>query len=891
MKNIIKKLSLILTACLIVTAIPVFADRNEGTVTSTVTNAQKLQVPYGYDTILTQGKDDSYYHVTWSSDRQNADYLQWVESDRVENGVFPSDCYTDEADMADGVCRAKMTDLKSNTAYAYRVGNALYGWSEIYYTSAKDKDDKSFSFLMVGDPQPNSDVDGENWNLSLNKAKNWFGDEIEFIISLGDQTNAGNDESQFDDFMYPELLRTTPLVTIVGNHDNRAANYSRHFTYTDIDPNTVSDAGKYSGNYWVEYDGMLIIVLNVQLDSIATHIAYTEKAIEEYTAVHGEPLWTVVAYHDSLFSAADSRYNETWERRDTYSTAFSTLGVDAVLQGHDHIYTRTYMINGTDIIDDASIYTQVGNDPYGSIVDPKEGDVVYLTANSSSGSKFYEITDKQVPFAACSNQENVPNITKIDVTSDSMEIYTYRTGPDNEIGDLMDFFAIRRSSDTDKCAPTISVPRTTYFYTDDVPDLSEGVSAYDSVDGDVSEKIGYSGTIDLLAPSVITYTVTDNAGNTATVERVMIPINEEKLISTENTVWKYLDNGSWPFDFDDGYDEYRWITERFDDSEWKETVGSFGSINGELAEHSAGVPDNLLEMYFPEGHDDEGFNIPNFFFRTTFNVADPENVEKLLFDIWFDDAVIIYLNGIEVKRYNCFTGGLNTGYSGSERDSTEKDATSQYLTFAVDDKTVLNSLREEGNLLAVELFQGNMSSDDIYFELGSIRAQRTASALPFKDVKTSHWYYQSVTRAYQKGLFVGTSDTEFSPNGTTTRAMAWAVLSRISGADAFANNGHWYDGYRDWAVENGVSDGTYPNNSITREQLVSMLYRLKDSPGVEGNLDNFADSAKVSVWAKDAMLWAVNEGLVVGRGSELAPRANATRAEACVLLLKYLEVK
>ncbi len=913
-KNIIKRLTLILAICLIITSLPVFGARNQSSVLpGDNARAPEPPKPYGYDTIITKGKDDSYYHVTWSSETSGTtEYIQWVEADKVVDGVFPANVYSAQAGKTPGVCRGRMTNLKSDTDYAYRVGSDLTGWSEIYYTSVGNTEDNCFSFLAVGDPQVNSNVDGETWNISLEKAKNWFGNDVEFILSLGDQTNSGDVEAEFDYFTYPEYLRSLPMVTILGNHDDRGANYSEHFTYTDVDQTTLSDGGVYGGNYWVAHDGMLIITLNFQYESETAHIAYTEKAIDEYTAIYGDPVWTLVAFHDSLFSGADSRYLETNEIRDIYSEAFSSLGVDAVMMGHDHIYTRTYMINSSDIIDDADRYEPVWGERYGSMYAPEDGDVVFFTMNSSSGSKFYEMTDKALPFAACANQENVANITKVDVTPDYMAVYTYRCGINNEIGDLVDFFAIHRSVEEDKYAPTINAPNTTYFYTDDIPELMEGITAYDNVDGDVSDAITYSGSINPYAVSTVTYMVSDKAGNVAKVERKFIPLDEEKLISSEETEWEYNDIGVWPFDFDDGYDEYRWTTEGYTPEDWKNAKGPFGSINGELAEHTAGVPNTLINLWFPEGHDQEGEVLPNYFFRTTFDLPDQDSVTALLFDMWFDDAVTVYINGVMIKQYNCFLAGENMGYSGCDRD-TPLDITSQHLTFRIDDKAVLDSLnlKEEGNIIAVELYQCGAYSDDIYFDLTSLRVQREIKDLPFTDVKSNHWFYPAVSYCVNKGYVAGMTETTFVPSGNLTRAQFLTILAKLDGVDLTqydtvdagfedVKTSHWYNEVVCWAVENkytsGISETKFgPSNNITRSQLARFFYVYSESKGInidsKADLNAFPDIAKLQDWAKTPVEWAVYAGLISGVGKNgvnyLEPNGTATRAQAAVMFKAF----
>lgn len=912
-KSLCKKASLILAICMIITALPIYASRNQSSViTGGIAKANKPQNPYGYDTIVTKGQDDSYYHVTWSSEiNGTTEYIQWTEAEKVVDDRFPVDCYNSQATKGNGCCRAKITDLKPETDYAYRVGNDLTGWSEIFYINGNDTDDKAFSFLVAGDVQVNSDVDGETWNITMEKAKQWFGDDIEFLISLGDQTNSGNVKDEFDAFAYPDYLRSLPLITILGNHDDRASDHSNHFTFTNVDQSTLSKGGIYGGNYWVEHDGMLIIVLNFQYESEATHIAYTEKAINEYKAKHGEPVWTLVAFHDSLFSGADSRYLDTNEKRDLYSEAFSRMGVDTVMMGHDHIYTRTYMINSSRIIDDEDKYESVWGDAYGSMRDPQKGDVAFFTMNSSSGSKFYDITDKALPFAACANQENIANITKVDVTSDSMAVYTYRCGADNEPGDLVDFFAIHRSSNKDEYAPTLNVPRTTYFYTDNIPDLTAGISAYDNQDGDVSSGITYSGSINPYSISTVTYTVSDKAGNTANVERRFIPLDPEYIINSDETVWEYNDMGEWPFDFDDGYDEYRWATEAYHPENWKSAKGPFGSMGGELKEHRAGLPNTLINLYFPEGHDQEGEVIPNYFFRTTFDLPDPKNVEALLFDMWFDDAVTIYINGVMVRQYNCFLGGSNMGYSGCNRD-TPLDIDSQHLPFRID-KAELDKLglKETDNLIAVELYQCNPSSDDIYFDLTSLRAQRSIEELPFSDVKPNHWFASSVQYCVNKGYVKGMTETKFIPNGKLTRAQFLTILAALDGADLTkydtvdagfkdVKTSHWYNKVICWAVENNLTSGISetmfgPNNNITRSQLARFFYVYSESKGIsvdgKADLNSFPDISKLQAWARPSVEWAVDAGLISGVAKNgqnyLDPNGTATRAQATVMFKAF----
>ena len=167
-------------------------------------------------------------------------------------------------------------------------------------------------------------------------------------------------------------------------------------------------------------------------------------------------------------------------------------------------------------------------------------------------------------------------------------------------------------------------------------------------------------------------------------------------------------------------------------------------------------------------------------------------------------------------------------------------------------------------------------------------AEEKPSASNYVDVASSAWYADAVKYVADKGLMSGTGDKKFSPNASTTRGMLMTVLARYAGKDT-AGSTPWYQAGMDWAKENGVSDGTKPTENITREQLVTMLYRSAGSPAASGSLDNFSDSASVSGYAVNAMKWAVANGIVNGSNGKLNPKNNATRAEVAAILMRFCE--
>ena len=162
----------------------------------------------------------------------------------------------------------------------------------------------------------------------------------------------------------------------------------------------------------------------------------------------------------------------------------------------------------------------------------------------------------------------------------------------------------------------------------------------------------------------------------------------------------------------------------------------------------------------------------------------------------------------------------------------------------------------------------------------------------FDDVSDNAWYASAVRYAVENGLMNGTGTGKFSPAASTTRGMVMTILARMAGADTSGTP--WYAAGMNWAKANGVSDGTNPPASVTREQLVTMLFRYAAAHGMEAvtlekNLSRFTDKASVSAWAVPAMNWAVGQGLIEGSNGLLRPQANASRAEVAAILMRFAQ--
>lgn len=194
-----------------------------------------------------------------------------------------------------------------------------------------------------------------------------------------------------------------------------------------------------------------------------------------------------------------------------------------------------------------------------------------------------------------------------------------------------------------------------------------------------------------------------------------------------------------------------------------------------------------------------------------------------------------------------------------------------------------------------------MPAGDVTIE--AVFAQGT-TVFPFTDVSTYDWFYEYVKYVYDNGIMDGIDVGVFGPGITTTRAMLVTMLYRVAGepyvsgtndfADVAANT--WYTDAVTWASKNGIVTGVdvgvfNPNGAITREQLATILYRYAEYVGEDvsarASLSRFTDTGSISAYARDAMSWAVAEGILDGRtATELAPTGECTRAEVATMIAR-----
>ncbi|WP_159806838.1 fibronectin type III domain-containing protein [Cellulomonas citrea] len=408
--------------------------------------------------ILGVGADESQRIVSWYASADTAQVVQLAPTAQVNGDTYPTSATTFAASGSANVAagtgynrHATLTGLAQNTAYSYRVGTDG-AWSPTY-TFSTQSFEGNYDFLFFGDPQIGSsgDVakDQAGWQDTLDVALS-ANPKAELLVSGGDQVDAASNETQWNAFLAPDKLRQYPWAATIGNHDVGARAYQQHM----VTPNTDYSAGLYAngnpssntsgGDYWYIYKDVLFIDLNSNSYSTAqggggdaAHIAYVTQVVHDHGAA---AKYTVLVYHHAIYSPADhAKDSDNKTRRLDFPTAFSTLGVDLVLQGHDHSYSRSYLIKNGEKAD-------ATEQPGASDVFAGPGGVLYVTANSASGSKYYDLTapdssgtsgagngaDPLNPdsywYNSVENQEHVRTYTKVEVKDDALVVETVRSG-------------------------------------------------------------------------------------------------------------------------------------------------------------------------------------------------------------------------------------------------------------------------------------------------------------------------------------------------------------------------------------------------------------------------------------------------------------------------------
>jgi hypothetical protein len=387
------------------------------------------------DIVLNIGADDRERNLAWFSTSGVEEQVQIAPAAAVtKKRVFPVNAAKTVAatggtayDTASTYHHASLTDLAANKQYVYRVGSDQGGWSEAY-TFATEGRNGDYNFLFMGDPQIGSSgnvaSDTAGWGATVDTALAAF-PGTDFILSAGDQVNTAGNEAQYDGFFAPEQLTSIPLATNIGNHDVGSTAYAQHFNMPNVSAEYgLGSAGQSGGDYWYIYKDVLFLSVNSNDRDNEEHLAFLHEILAEQGS---KASWTVLNFHHSIYSTAShANDGDIVERRAELSAGISELGIDLVLMGHDHVYVRTPLMEGTNPVENTG----------GSTLTPEDGQVLYVTANSSSGSKHYSIKNQPFAYASVQNQERVPNYSNVEVSDDALTVTTYRSSDSSVVDEV-----------------------------------------------------------------------------------------------------------------------------------------------------------------------------------------------------------------------------------------------------------------------------------------------------------------------------------------------------------------------------------------------------------------------------------------------------------------------
>ncbi len=457
---------------------------------------------------LTPGADETELNFAWYSLDNGEDATPVVHfgTDRNNLETYTGTAGDVETDLTGGVAYdynyVTVTGLAENTTYYYTVEKNGVQTDVETYTTHSFSDVK---MLYVGDPQigaskgqpqGNEELsadagaantaarnDSFGWNRTLEAALEQDPD-VSFIISAGDQVNKTGQakEEEYAGYLDPDALASLPVATTIGNHDSLNADYMYHFN----NPNTTEyGATQAGGDYYYSYGNGLFIVLNTNNYNVAEH----KKAIEEAVASDPDAAWRIVTIHQDIYGTGlDHSDTDGMILRTQLTPIFDEFDIDVVLQGHDHTYSRSKLLYGEthgsyefQLNEDGSDYdwdhayntttqtqiplapeegdadgqqllndfqadnhcytieTTVGN----TVVNPNG--TLYMTANSASGSKYYELIASQQDYIAARSQNWLPSWSVISLSEDTFSIDTYQLTADGSTEKIDETFSIQKT--------------------------------------------------------------------------------------------------------------------------------------------------------------------------------------------------------------------------------------------------------------------------------------------------------------------------------------------------------------------------------------------------------------------------------------------------------------
>ena len=398
--------------------------------------------------IMTIGKDNTEKNLTWYHESDEQGYVEIAKANeqgdfsnarrlegetykgsnikRLLNNDIPKMNYT----------HATLPHLEENTTYMYRFFNGVNGEKSPIRRFDTNNNGET-NFIAVADPQlgASGDLEADNagWQNTVNQMAQ-LNKNPDFLMSLGDQVNLPWDEKAYSGFIEAKGMENFTVVPTLGNHDRANKAYSEHFNIPNLQNGGKNLA---SSDFYFTHNDTLFVSLNSESLDYKGHEETMKRAIAD--TKDQNPKWIVALTHRNPYSAGKhSDKLATKIRRDKFAPLMKKYNVDLVLGGHDHSYSRSHVMNGKDAQvkwDENGAAPQTYSNPNGTI---------YVTLNSASGSKFYELDGKK-DYAVKSIQDNQPAYTKVNITKDYIEVLTYHVPQGNEkLGEPIDRVRINK---------------------------------------------------------------------------------------------------------------------------------------------------------------------------------------------------------------------------------------------------------------------------------------------------------------------------------------------------------------------------------------------------------------------------------------------------------------
>lgn len=388
--------------------------------------------------ILTPGKTPKDLNFAWYSETKGTPQIKISKNqDMSESNVVTGEV-TDinkTNTFKTYVASNKVTIsnyFEENTVYYYQYSVDGNNWSDVKtYTTHSFT---NYQALIVGDPQIGASggrgqgteddldiaVNTYSWNKILQTAlgENGIAKDASFILSAGDQVDYSSDdkyeirEQEYAGYLYPDILRSVPVATTIGNHESKGDDYQLHYNNPN---NSQLGSTTSGGDYYYSYGDALYIVLNSNNRNVEEHRQLMNEAIQS----HSDAKWKIVMFHHDIYGSGSPHSDvDGANLRILFAPLMDEFNIDVCLTGHDHSYARTYQIIDGKVIDTDGVSEQA------SVAYNPEG-TLYIAAGSATGSKFYTLNATKQYFLAERSNNPIPTFSTMDFTNDSLTIKTY----------------------------------------------------------------------------------------------------------------------------------------------------------------------------------------------------------------------------------------------------------------------------------------------------------------------------------------------------------------------------------------------------------------------------------------------------------------------------------